>query len=309
MPDSAPSAPALPAWLAERLARTCRNTLAALELEDLGEDRFRARTEDARFPRIFGGLVVAQALRAAARTVEGRSAHSLHAHFLDGGRHDLPIELEVERLRDGRSFATRSVRAQQEGRPILTATVSFHTAEAGPEHTTPMPATAPPEALPTLQELVKRQSGDPGIAGRKWLEVPPPLEFRTAEAPRFLDGRPLQGPRLIWLRWPHPLPADPSLHAALLAYSSDYMLVDVVARQHPAGFEVMAASLDHTLWLHDAAPVDDWLLYVQDSPVARGGRGLAEGRFFTRSGRLVASVCQEVLVRRLAPGRRWHPPT
>ncbi len=306
---SSPSPAALPDWLVSRLERSCRATLAAFALEPAGPDRFRASSEDARFPRIFGGLVLGQSLLAAARCVEERHAHSLHAHFLESGRHDRPILLEVERVRDGRSFATRRVRALQDGEPILIATVSFHRDEEGPEHGDAMPEAPPPEALPTLQELVRRRPGEPGVAGHKWLEVPPPLEFRTAEAPRFLEGRPLEGPRLIWLRWPEPLPDDPALQRALLAYASDYMLVDVVARQHAAGLEVMGASLDHALWLHAPARIDEWLLYVQDSPVARGGRGLAQGRFFTRAGALVASVCQEVLVRRLAPGKRWHPPS
>jgi acyl-CoA thioesterase-2 len=306
---TAPIDTTLPAWLAERLARSCRATLAAFDFETLAPDRFSARTETPRFPRIFGGLVLGQSLLAAARTVEGRDAHSLHAHFLESGRHDLPIELEVERLRDGRSFATRRVRALQEGKPILTATVSFHITESGPEHVDPMPQVPPPESLPTLQELVLGKPGKTNQPAQSWLEMPPPIEFRTAEAPRFLDGRPLEGPRVIWLRWPHRLPDDPKLHRALLAYASDYMLVDVVARQHAAGFEVQGASLDHALWLHAPARVDEWLLCVQHSPVARGGRGLGTSRFFTRAGELVAHVTQEVLVRKLAVDKRWHPPS
>jgi acyl-CoA thioesterase-2 len=299
----------LPAWLAERLAQSCRATLAAFDFEPIGEDRFRARTETPRFPRIFGGLVLGQSLLAASRTAPGRDAHSLHAHFLETGRHDCPIELAVERLRDGRSFSTRSVRALQDGKAILAATVSFHIGESGPEHVDPMPQVPQPEDLPTLQELVLGKPGDPNQPAQKWLEVPPPLEFRTAEAPRFLDGRPLEGPRVIWMRWPHRLPDDPALHRALLAYASDYMLVDVVARQHAAGIEVQGASLDHALWLHSPARVDEWLLCIQHSPVARAGRGLGTSRFFTRAGELVAHVTQEVLVRKLAADKRWHPPS
>ena len=95
-----------------------------LHLETVGTDRFHGvpgRGEG----RVFGGMLLAQGLVAAGRTVAGTAPHALHAHFLRGGRHGVEIDWQVTRVRDGFNFATRRVDAFQSGRAVVTLTVSF----------------------------------------------------------------------------------------------------------------------------------------------------------------------------------------
>lgn len=275
--------------------------LGILELETVGEDVFRGANETQRQGRLFGGQVAAQALVAAGRTVPGPELpHSLHAYFLRPGDPTEDVVYAVERIRDGRSFTTRHVKAIQKEKVIFNTTVSFHVPEKSYEHQAPMPEAPDPESLPTWTERVEAMLDRLPPEVRAWAPRPRPVDMRFVHLPTFLGGEPRTGTSLVWFRTPRRLPDEPFLHLSVLAYASDMSLLDNVVRPHGRGGPLgplMMASLDHAIWFHLPLRVDEWLLYVQDSPVAFGGRGFARGTLYTREGRLVASVAQEGLMR------------
>lgn len=274
-----------------------------LTLHPLGDDRYRADNEAGRFGRIFGGQLIAQAMTAAAATVPELTAHSIHASFLRPGDSGVPLEIAVDRTRDGRTMSARQVTIQQGGRTLAVATVSFDTS---PDSTdaAPVPLPGPePETLPLLQHWV--QYAPPYLAGRgnTWIERPPPLEVRTAEAPVFLGGAQAPGPRAHWMRLPHGIDGDPQLHAVLLVYASDYLLVDTAFRAHPQPVDHAThtgLTLDHSVWLHRPVHFDRWHLYTQQTVATAGHRALVHGTMVDATGRHVASTAQEVLVRPIA---------
>lgn len=275
--------------------------LALLDVEEIDADLYRGQNESGRPGRIFGGQVAAQSLVAASRTVAaGRSAHSLHGYFLRPGDPTVPVIYTVQRLRDGKSFATRHVIALQRGKAIFDASVSFQIAERGYEHQMPMPEAPLPESLPTREELVRRHFDAIPEADRHWVAQKRAIDTRHAELPTFFGGGPRRGTSLVWFRVPCRLGDDLDRHQHLLTYMSDMTLLDNVVLPHGrrgALGPLMVASIDHALWFHRPARVDDWLLYVQDSPSAAGARGFARGSIFARDGTLVASVAQEGLMR------------
>jgi acyl-CoA thioesterase-2 len=288
---------------------TSTDLVALLDLEPAGADRFVGHSPDLGWTRVYGGQVVAQALIAAARTVPGRSPHSLHAYFLLAGDPAEPILYEVERVRDGRSFSTRRVSASQRGQPIFVLAASFHIAEDGPEHQATAPTAPPPEqvadpeaALAALPEPARKRM-------KMLFDRIRPIEFRPMSMSRYAPlriGETRAAEQSIWIRIGGPLPDDPMIHTAALAYLSDMTLLDtaLVAHGH-AIFDGrhQVASLDHALWLHRPCRADEWLLYAQDSPSACGARALTRGMLFSRDGVLAASVAQEGLIRpvRTAP--------
>jgi acyl-CoA thioesterase II len=268
-----------------------------LALEEIERNIFRGKNEAGQRERLFGGQVAAQALAAAGRTVEERSAHSLHAYFLRPGDPAIPVLYTVDRIRDGQSFTTRRVVAVQHGQAIFSMSISFQLREVGYEHQQlDMPEAPPPELLPTWQQ--RASALPPGAF--PWTRADRPIDLRHVEAPTFLGGPPRRGPNLVWFRAAQALPEDPFFHRCALTYASDMSLLDTVILPHgrsgPLG-PVMMASLDHAIWFHKDVRVDEWLLYAQDSPIAAGARGFARGSIFTREGELVASVAQEGLVR------------
>ena len=277
-----------------------------LDLEQLEVNLFRGESRDIGSPRVFGGQVIGQALVAAERTVEGRVPHSLHAYFLLPGDLNAPIIYQVDRVRDGKSFSARRVQAIQHGRPILSMIASFQKPEAGLEHAAPMPEVPPPETLvpaSVLREKWLAESGplDPAVV--EALRVPSAIEFRPVEPQDPLRPKPGEPRQAIWFRAVDRVPDEPRLHRCLLAYASDFNLVGTALRPHGRSWwqrSMVVASIDHALWFHRPGRVDEWLLYAMDSPSAQSARGLARGLVFDRSGRLVASVAQEGLMREVS---------
>jgi len=287
--------------------RAYRDLLDRLAIEEIDANIFRGQNELNRPGRLFGGQVAAQALVAAGRTVDGLLAHSLHGYFLRAGDSDIPVLYTVDRIRDGRSFTTRRVVAQQRGKAIFNMSVSFHVEEQGLEHQMPMPEAPDPESLPTWGDrIVDLWKKAPPSLRKMWRPTARPIDIRDVNLPMYLGGQASPEPNLVWFRTPAPVPDDPFLHQCILAYATDFSLIDTMLRHHqlenPMG-SLMTASLDHAVWFHAPIKVDDWLLYVQDSPMARGARGFSRGSIFTRDGNLVASSAQEGLVRLVSPAR------
>ena len=271
-----------------------------LELEEIERNIFRGFVPPQERRRVFGGLVVAQALLAASRTVPDRPPHSLHAYFILPGDPAMPIVYEVERVRDGRSFSTRRCVAIQAGRTIFDLFASFHSAEEGLDHQAPMPKVADPDDLPS-SEAIHAQYGHlmpPGL--KSWLIGDRLIEIRSTDLSRYDRSKPPKPVQSFWIRASKHLPDDAALHRAALAYLSDMTLIDVTLAAHGRTLfepEFQAASLDHAIWFHRPFRADEWLLYTQDSPNTSGARGLARGLLFTRQGALAATVMQEGLIR------------
>jgi acyl-CoA thioesterase-2 len=273
--------------------------LAVLDLTPADEtDRFVGQSQPQPWGRVFGGQVLAQSLAAAQRTVdEDRPVHSMHGYFLRAGDSNEPITFAVERLRDGRSFSARRVHALQFGRPILSMLASFQAPSTGLEHQLAMPDVPAPEDLPSIGE---RYAHLESTAAKYWMRQRP-MDLRHVDEPIYLaPAADRSTHQAVWMRAVGRLPDDPALHAAVLAYASDYTLLEPILRAHGRGWSergLKAASLDHAMWWHRPARADEWLLYVQDSPSAQGARGLGIGRIHSRDGTLVASVAQEGMLR------------
>ncbi len=280
------------------MARLLDEMVRLLDLEEIEVNIFRGLSPPEDRERAFGGQVAAQWVVAATRTVpEDRVLHSLHSYFLRPGDVNVPIVYFVDRIRDGKSFTTRRVVAIQHGEAIFNMSASFQVAEPGLEHHMEMPEVPDPETLPTWNERIVAMFGNkvservlrPRAVDIRWCEPDP-------ERPRV--GQEARGE--IWMRCDGELPDDPALHTAAMIYASDFTLTETVLRPHGKHWiypGVMTASLDHCVWIHSPVRADDWWLYVQDSPATGNGRGLARGSIFSRDGRLVASVAQEVLIR------------
>jgi len=230
--------------------------------------------------RLFGGLVAAQATMAALQTVDEFPLHSLHAYFLRPGRAEADINFHVDRSKQGRNFAVRSVSAEQNGELIFQMLASFQRPAQGVHHQPPMPSVPPPDALPNRDRLRGRAN---------WQRMP--IDVRMATP--ITGTQPQTSEQRLWLGVNGSLPEDPNLHVALVVYASDRCLLDTAWRPHADRGELAGASLDHTMWFHRAPRFDDWLLYATSSPAAAGGRGLAFGSIFDADGNLVVSVAQE----------------
>ncbi|WP_328867155.1 acyl-CoA thioesterase [Streptomyces sp. NBC_00304] len=277
-----------------------REFVGFLSLERLDRDLFRGWCHDGMPSRAFGGQVAAQALAAAGQTVpEGRAVHSLHGYFLRAGDSARPIEYAVERVRDGGSYLSRRVTARQEGDIVFTLSSSFKRPEETGDRQPAMPTTPDPWTFPDLYEI---------WAGNN------PVDCEQADFCRVLDMRyvpdaaepntPGLTEQRLWIRSRAPLPDDPMLHSAALAYASDLFLAPAAVlsterprmlREKPAS--VFLTSLDHAVWYHRPFRADEWMLFAQRSPTAADGRGLAFADVWSRDGRLIAHVVQETVVR------------
>jgi acyl-CoA thioesterase-2 len=274
------------------------------DLADSAADIFIGRSQPQPHGRAFGGQVLAQSIIAAGRTMQAvddgdgpRRIHSLHGYFLRPGDSNHPIRFAVERMRDGRSFSARRVHAIQHGKAILSMITSFQEQAGGLDHQDPMPAAPDPEKLPTTaQEL----EGIEHPVAEHWSNRQA-IDLRHVEGALYVTpGKQRASRQSVWLKAARAMPDDPLLHAAVLAYCSDYSLLEPVLRRHGIAWSdprLRPASLDHAMWFHRAPRADDWVLYTQDSPSASGGRGLAVGRMFAQDGTLMATVAQEGMVR------------
>lgn len=280
--------------------------LKLLDLERLEDNLFRGQSRDIGAPQVFGGQVLGQALVAASRTVDGRGVHSLHAYFLRRGDLNVPIVFEVDRSRDGGSFTSRRVVAIQHGQQILTMSASFQAAEPGLDHQSSMPDTPPPESLRDLGEINAELIGKVPEKVQCFFRQQRPFEFRAVNPPDFLNPVRRAPEKRVWFRVTGPVPEDQALHRCLLTYVSDYHLLDTATLPHGVSFmELQMASIDHAVWFHRDLRIDDWLLYVTESPSASGARGYSRGSIYSRDGVLVASVAQEGLIRQHS---RWTSP-
>lgn len=274
--------------------------LETLDLERIEVNMFRGLTpedERNRF-RIYGGQVIAQALMAAYRTIEGRFCHSLQAYFIRPGDPKIPVLYEVERSREGKSFATRRVIAIQHGEQIFNMAASFQVLEDGYEHQFPMPETPAPETIPNDQE---RASSEPDLPAmlKEFVARDFAVEFRRIDPINPLKPEVAEPRQKVWFRAAGDVGDDVALNQCVLAYATDMSLLGTCARPHGVSWftGVQMASLDHILWFHRPSRAHHWHLYDQDSPSASGARGFNRGAIYTREGGLIASVAQEGLIR------------
>ena len=276
--------------------------LKVLTLERLELNLFRGESRDIGSPQVFGGQVLGQALIAATATVENRVVHSLHAYFLRRGDFNAPIVYEVDRARDGVHFCTRRIVAIQHGEQIFNMSASFQVLENGLDHQIAMPQVAPPDLLRNVESYFDEIVTRIPVRARRYIEQKRPFEFRPVEAPNFLNPEKLPPHKNIWFRAVDALPDDEALHRCLLAYVSDFNLLDTAIMPHAMSLVVrnlVMASIDHAMWFHRKVRVDEWLLYSTDSPSASGARGFARGSVFAQDGTLLASTAQEGLLRQI----------
>lgn len=268
--------------------------------DDSEGDVFVGRSQPQSHGRVFGGQVLAQSVMAAGRTVDGgesgeRPIHSMHGYFLRPGDDQQPIRFLVERMRDGHSFSARRVHAVQQGRLLLSMITSFQDESPGLEHQTEMPQVVGPDELTSDAEILSalHHPAAKHLARR-------PIEIKHVEGPLFAPAKEQVASQHVWFRLPRALGDNPLLHAAVLAYASDFSLLEPILRRHGIAWpdpRLRAASLDHAMWFHRRPRADDWILYREASPSAQNGRGLGHGLMFAQDGTLMASVAQEGMVR------------
>jgi len=274
--------------------------IETLALERIEVNLFRGHAPKSDGPRIFGGLVIAQALLAAYGTVEKSLCHSIHCYFLRPGDPSVPILYEVDRARDGRSFTSRRVTAIQHGEQIFNLAGSFQHPEDGLEHQDPMPDEPSPEQLADESELRAKLTADLPPLMRQMAERPRPIDLRPVDAANFMAAKPAPPVQNVWMRAAQPIGDDPVFNQAVLAYASDMSFLSTSMRPHGMSWQtrgLQTASIDHAIWFHRPTNFNDWHLYAQKSPSASGSRGFNLGEIYSQDGRLVASTAQEGLMR------------
>ncbi len=274
--------------------------LSILDLEQIELNLFRGTSPDESWQRVFGGQVIGQALVAATRTVEEFQSHSLHGYFLRPGDPKVPIIYDVDRIRDGKSFATRRVVAIQHGRPIFNMSVSFQREEPGLEHQFDMPDVPSPESLPPEEEVRAKVAPLLPEKFRKYFTRDRAIEIRAVEQTNWVEPKKREPIQHFWIKTRGEMPEDQNINKCVLAYASDMTLLDTCIAPHGVTFideRLQAASLDHAMWFHRPFKADQWMLFSQDTPSANGAKGFNRGSLYTREGVLVASVAQEGLIR------------
>ena len=272
-----------------------------LSLEAIEENLFRGRSQDLGFRQLYGGQVLGQSLSAASQTVEeARHVHSLHGYFLRPGDASMPVVYSVDRVRDGGSFSTRRVTAIQKGNPIFTCSASFQYDEEGFEHQGQMPEVVGPENLPSEVEIARAMADQLPEHIRDKMLCAKPIEVRPVTEKDPFNPKPGDPVKYVWFRADGTLSDSQALHKYMLAYASDFGLLTTSLMPHGKSVwhkDMQIASLDHALWFHGNLRADEWLLYAMDSPWAGNARGFSRGSIFNRAGQLVASSCQEGLIR------------
>ncbi|MFC8385451.1 acyl-CoA thioesterase [Nocardia sp. NPDC056952] len=275
-----------------------RVLLDLLDLESIGEDTFLGNHPEKVWSRTFGGQLVSQAIIAAGRTAGERPLHAINAHFVRGGDVKKPIEYHVQRHRDGRALANRTVTASQDGQELFVMLAAFQDWGKGLEHAHEGPDVPDPETLPRVEESFV------GFEDKleMFIKAPHPIDMRYTNDPSWIlkgTGEKLNHNR-VWMRTDGALPDDQLLHVAALGYSSDTTVLDSIITTHGLSWgldRILAATVNHSMWFHRPFRFDDWVLYATESPVAAGSRGLATGRFYSRTGELIATTVQEGVIR------------
>jgi acyl-CoA thioesterase-2 len=281
-----------------------KSLVDTLALERIEVNLFRGHAPKDEGPRIFGGLVIAQALLAGYGTVDESLCHSLHCYFLRPGDPSIPILYEVDRARDGRTFTARRVTAIQHGEQIFNMAASFQRPEDGLEHQDPPPDAAGPENLADEEDLRRALMESLPARVRQMAERHRPIDMRPVDPADFMPDAPAEPVQLVWMRAAQPIGADPVFNQAALAYASDMSLLSTSMRPHGMSWRtpgIQTASIDHAIWFHRPCDFNEWCLYVQRSPSASGSRGFNLGAVYSRDGRLVASTAQEGLIRYRPP--------
>jgi len=282
---------------------TLPELLDILTLDRIDENRFEGKNYQTEWGRVFGGQVLGQSLHAAYQSVPSdRIAHSMHGYFILGGRIDIPIQYQVECIRDGKSFTTRRVVASQEGKAIFIMAASFQKEETGVEHQSSIPNVLTPNLLLTdLQQAEKLKALDPDRYERLMRSHPQVFEFRPVDKAIYLNTHSSPAISHTWFKTKEQIQVSLAQQQQLLAFASDYGLLITATLPHRKEMlqsKVFYASIDHAIWFHRPFKIDDWLLYVTDSPSASNARGFTRGNVFAKDGNLVASVTQEGLMRK-----------
>jgi acyl-CoA thioesterase-2 len=275
------------------------NLIETLALERIEVNLFRGVSRD-QHGRIFGGLVIGQALQAAYKTVERRICHSLHCYFIRPGDPSVPILYDVDRARDGRTFTTRRVTAIQHGAQIFNLAASFQVPEDGVEHQDTMPDVPTPDQLAPEADFRKAFTDKLPPKMREMAMRPRPIDMRPVDPQDFMQPKVLSSTQNVWMRATTPLGDDVVLNQCVIAYASDMSFLSTSMRPHGMGWQtpgLQSASLDHAIWFHRHSQFNDWHLYAQKSPSGSGGRGFNLGEIFSQDGTLVASTAQEGLIR------------
>lgn len=287
-------------------AATARPFLDSIAVRDEGGDRFSGKPQYVPWPKAYGGDSVAQAAAAATRTVAAdRMLHSLHSYFLRPVDIGERVLYQVDRTRDGRGFSHRAVVGRQGDKDVIHATMSFATAGGDDVFGVPFgrPVT-PPEELPSAEQYLRDAGALDDEAGRYWASGRS-FDIRHDPSPVYGAGPgDAAAQQAVWIRAASAIPADPVTQRLALAYVCDYTILEPLLRLQGWGWRsagLATASLDHAMWLHRPADLNDWVLYLQDAVSVQDGRGLAWGRFYSRDGALVASLAQEGVLRRAAP--------
>ncbi|KAH9043773.1 thioesterase II [Lactarius pseudohatsudake] len=251
----------------------------ALDVEQLDLNLYRSRNLSTPYEArgVFGGQVISQALVAANKMRQAR------AYFILSASASMPLLYYVDRLREGRSYSTRSVRAMQGGRVVFVMLCSFQIPEIWqPSRQWPMPQVPRPEDCENEVDYIRR------IAS---------ITTNNSE------GR---STHAYWMKAKMAKQHPAAFQKCILAYITDLHLISSAV--HTAGMRrhappgpkalAMASSLDHSLcFYNNDFDCGDWLLYLMTSPVAGMGRAVASGLLYSADGTLLATVNQEGVVR------------